>query len=217
MEWLEILRLFGITSIPVIVFLIISGWIMKKKVENYFNLSVTKFNAQIELHISKFKSDIDLVSRKNAMVFERINERKINAISEIHTKLGLLYKTIRILVDPFTIKSNDSIEEHQKNILNEYSRQYESCVETYLSQNLFVSEEICISIEKTLKLIKSTINKYDQYRYTKEMGRYDGKILNDALNETKAAYETIIQEFPKILQQLKSEFVSEIEKFEIKR
>ena len=207
MDWLEYFKLLGMTSLPVVAIILGLFYVGKNVINNYFNSS-----------LENYKLEMELVHRKNAVVFERLHAKKIEAIGEVYSKLNILYKSLTILTaDLKQVPQGKNFDDYQNELTNEFAEKYNSFIDTYLSNNLYLSKSSCDNIEQILREYRNVSVEYDSMRFLRNAGVKDGEAIKDAFLKSREASKKVQNEFPKTLDELKTRFNEEIEKFEIDR
>ncbi|HRY31632.1 MAG TPA: hypothetical protein P5531_01550 [Bacteroidales bacterium] len=207
MDWLEYFKLIGITSLPNVILLSAILFIGKGVIEKYFASS-----------LEKYKTDLALIANKNATVFERIHERKINAITDVHGKLNILYKSLAIYTSQLKfVPTGKSSDEFQTELGTEFFNKYNEFVDSYLVNKLYLSDLSCETIENILKEFRVASHDYSTISFFKNAGVNGGEIMVQAFKDSINASKRVENEFPVVLNDLKHSFSEEIQKFEINR
>lgn len=223
MEWIEILKALGFTTLGQILLLIVIGFFGKKLFEFFFSESIelkkAELNQELETHKQNLKSESDkhkLALDKEMEVFKgslskqsfehqtRYQQLHTDRAETIKKLFGLLYELetkMESLMRPFQAAGEKPVDEK----FQEAADAANEFVKFYKSNEILFNANTCKTFEK---INDSFLNAWKNFRTSRQYGQGASPDLSQELikKEMDAYYETLMKEIPELKTELKEDF-----------
>lgn len=194
------LEIFGYYAIATILFGLVIYFI-GPKAWDYF------ISSKIEIE----KSNLELLRSNKGNVFNRLHERKLDAYTDLFSKMVLTFQKFSEYADPVkTVPKNITYEDFCVNKQNEFIDMYRSLKISYHNSKILIP----IEIEEKIKTIFDKFNElsknYQEYEIYTLHGVRDADKLDKALKKQLDAGKFIKSEFPSLLDDIVNVFRQDI-------
>ena len=160
-------------------------------------------SSKIELE----RSNLDLIKNNRGNVFNRLHERKLDAYTDLFSKMVIAYQKFNDYTSFAKIVPKDkSYEDYCLFQANEFNKAYNSLKESYHKSVILIPDEIDKQIERLFEKTSSLTKNYDEYNFYKLHGVEDRDLLNNALKKQLDARREIEIDFPKLLNEMRRTF-----------
>lgn len=223
MEWIEILKALGFSTVGQILLLIVIGFFGKKLFEYFFSetleLKKTELSQELENHkqnlqsetaihkltldkdLEIFKGDLNRLSFEHQTKYSQLHSDRAETIKKL---FGLLYELeikMESLMRPFQAIGEKPIDEkfqEAADSANEFVRFYKSNEILFNSKTSDLFERINQSFLKAWK----------DFRLSRQFGQGASPDLSQELiqKEMNAYYDTLLKEIPELKKELKDDF-----------
>jgi len=165
---------------------------VKAEYDRHLEEHKDRLKKETDAEIEKLKAQLNITATEKRIVFEKLHEKRAEAISQLYWKLKLFYDTVCSLVDWMGTPASQA-------------KRYGECVEQYEAfYNIFIEKQIFIPLtaKDKIETIKRTlaieIRKFKMFVMTDH-----GIQKTDEWNNIET---TVKEKFPAVFQELENEF-----------
>jgi hypothetical protein len=164
----------------------------------------------------KYGNDQDQIKNNKNAVFNRLHERKLDAFTDLFSKMILSYQKFKDYTNPLKIIPPGSENERfKKNQENEFFNEYRELKKAYLNSLILIPDEIDQEIKKLFDEIDRILKDYMEYDFYVAHGVDDNKLKYQALKKQLEASKYVGSEFPKLLDKMRERFRNDILKHDV--
>jgi len=195
-----LIEIFGTYALATILFGLVI-YFLGPKAWDYF------ISSKIEIE----RSNLDLLKNNKGNVFNRLHERKLDAYTDLFSKMVLTYQKFNEYVDPVKIvPKNMTYEDFCVEKQKEFIEMYRSLKISYHNSLILIPSEIGEKIKSIFEKFNELSRDYQEYEFYTLHGVRDPNKLDTALKKQLDASKFIKSEFPKFIDDIVTVFRQDI-------
>jgi hypothetical protein len=195
-EWLTLLKLAGVQSVPLALAIVAVALFGTKLADALMKRTSEVYKLQLEKELTEFKARLDQTSHTDRVVFDKLYEKRVEAIFRLAELFDVFRNSMTRLTSPLGYQGDPTKEEQMEEAReagNEFLNYY------YRHQILF-EESTCVLLDEVAKVHHKAYRGMSLYTYGKASPNYD------PAEKWIEADDVMSKEVPPLIKRMQAEF-----------
>jgi hypothetical protein len=205
MDWIEIFKAIGITSVVQIVFLITIGFFGKKLFEYFFSSSVEIKKLELNQNFEDYKNKLEILRLEHEIKYSSLHIKRLDVIESLYKRIVNVNQSMQAYTAAVK-EGGENFEEEEKKRVDKVNTNFIAFVSYYTEHKIYFKEEVCGMIENIKNLLWKNASEYSLSMDMIKMPGMDSGTRKELIKNIRSATKTISEEIPKMEKELEKEF-----------